>query len=400
MAKVQTQKQDKSKIRSLMGNVVGAGAAVAVAVIALSSTVEAYFHELFVFEDKIFYNIEVVEIYDPEEGEPQNLPVRLVIQDQFGVEFIELPYGQTYGEVSNLKPNNLYDFKIQLKKDAGWITLNTAAVSTYPDLSGAVYEVTTNMDFLSNTTDLIFGVYTQQGIEEIKEMYIEIIVDGVIYKEEVTTGDQKVTIENYKITNRAVTVKLFAQKEGGALVTLHEKEFRFRPFIDASFSFNYTSIETLELKSDLRDDKYKYLVSIFKDNEFIETKEITSSSMMIQVIPYSNYDFIIRAEQRRVIYDLISYQLETKAPPFSITQIYTYTDNSELMVSVFALDPLVYGNPYIFIDGVKTPLTLQHQNNESFIFTLTIPKDLTAFILYLEILNQPNIEYTLDRIGD
>lgn len=400
MAKVQTQKQDKSKIRSLMGNVVGAGAAVAVAVIALSSTVEAYFHELFVFEDKIFYNIEVVEIYDPEEGEPQNLPVRLVIQDQFGVEFIELPYGQTYGEVSNLKPNNLYDFKIQLKKDAGWITLNTAAVSTYPDLSGAVYEVTTNMDFLSNRTDLIFGVYTQQGIEEIKEMYIEIIVDGVIYKEEVTTGDQKVTIENYKITNRAVTVKLFALKESGALVTLHEKEFRFRPFIDASFSFNYTSIETLELKSDLRDDKYKYLVSIFKDNVFIETKEITSSSMMIQVIPYSNYNFIIRAEQRRVIYDLISYQLETKAPPFSITQIYKYTDNSELMVSVFALDPLVYGNPYIFIDGVKTPLTLQHQNNESFIFTLTIPKDLTAFILYLEILNQPNIEYTLDRIGD
>lgn len=400
MAKVQTHKQDKSKIRSLMGNVVGAGAAVAVAVIALSSSVEAYFHELFVFEDKIFYNIEVVEIYDPEEGEPQHLPVRLVIQDQFGVEFIELPYGQTYGEVSNLKPNNLYDFKIQLRKDAGWITLNTAAVSTYPDLSGAVYEVTTNMDFLSNTTDLIFGVYTQKGIEEIKEMYIEIIVDGVIYKEEVTTGDQKVTIENYKITNRAVTVKLFALKEGGALVTLHEKEFRFRPFIDASFSFNYTSIETLELKSDLRDDNYKYLVSIFKDSVFIETKEITSSSMMIQVIPYSNYDFIIRAEQRRVIYDLISYQLETKAPPFSITQIYRYTDNSELMVSVFALDPLVYGNPYILIDGVKTPLVLKHQNNESFIFTLTVPKDLTAFIIYLEILNQPNIEYTLDRIGD
>jgi hypothetical protein len=400
VAKVQTQKQDKSRIRSLMSNVVGAGAAVAVAVIALSSSVEAYFHELFVFEDKIFYNIEVVEIYDPEEGEPQNLPVRLVIQDQFGVEFIELPYGQTYGEVKNLKPNNLYDFKIQLRKDAGWITLTTAAVSTYPDLSGAVYEVSTNMDFLSNTTDLIFGVYTQQGIENISEMYIEIIVDGVIYKKDVTLGDQKVTIENYRITNRAVNVKLFAQKEGGALVTLHEKEFRFRPFINASFSFNYTSIETLELKSELRDDNFKYFVSIFKDDVFVRTLEITSSSMMIQVIPYSNYNFTIRAEQRRVIYDLISFNLETKAPPFSITQIYNYTNDSELMVQVFALDSEVYGAPYIFIDGVKTSLELKHQNNDSFIFTLQIPKDLKSFIIYLEILNQPNIEYTLDRIGD
>lgn len=400
MAKIQTQKKDKSKIRSLMGNVVGAGAAVAVAVFALSSTVEAYFHELFVFEDKIFYNIEVVEVYNPEEGVPQHLPVRLVIQDQFGVEFIDLPYGQTYGEVSNLKPNNLYDFKIQLRKDAGWITISTAAVSTYPDLSGAVYEVSTNMDFLSNKTDLIFGVYTQQGIETISEMYIEIIVDGVIYKEEVTNGDQKVTIENYQISNRAVNVKLFAQKEIGELVLLHEKEFRFRPFINASFSFNYTSIETLELKSELRDNNFKYLISIFKDNVFIETLEITSSSMMIQVVPYSNYNFLIKAEQRRVVYDLISYELETKAPPFAITQIYNYTEDSELMIQVFALDSEIYGTPYMYIDGVKTSLILQHQMSDSYLYTLIIPKDLKAFIIYLEVLNQPNIEYTLDRIGD
>jgi hypothetical protein len=400
MSQTNTSKKSRSKIRSLMGNVVGAGAAVAVVVIALSSSVEAYFRELFVFEDKIIYNIEVVEIYDPEEGEPQNLPIRLVIQDQFGTEFITLLYGQTTGEVSNLKPNNLYEFKIQLKKDVGWITLTSESVSTYPDLAGAVYEVQTNNDYLSNITDLVFSVYVQQGIEKLSEIYLEIIVNGVVYKEELTTGDQKVTIPNFVLTNRSADVTLFAQIENGELVVLHEKEFSFRPYFDSSFSFNYTSIETLEFNATINTRNTRYFLNIFKDGKFVEVKSIETGSLNIQVTPYSNYTFTVVARLSNNVYELLSYQLETQAPPFAITQVYTSDDFKRIQLNLYSLNTEIYHTPYVIIDGILTEFTLVQNLNDTYIYELEIPQSMVSFNIYLKIVDQPNIEYIIDRVGD
>lgn len=383
-----------------MGNVVGAGAAVAVVVVALSSTVEAYFRDLFVFEDKIIYNIEVVEIYDPEEGEPQNLPIRLVIQDQFGTEFIELAYGQTNGEVIDLKPNNLYEFKIQLKKDVGWITLASESVSTYPDLAGAVYEVQTNNDYLSNVTDLVFGVFVQEGIEKLSEIYIEIIVNGVIYKETLTTGDQKVMIPDFILTNRNADVTLYARTEDGELVILHEKEFSFRPYFNSAFSFNYTSLETLEFNADINTKNARYFLNIYKDGEFVEVRSVESGTMNIQVTPYSNYTFTVIARLSNNVYELLTYDLETQAPPFAITQVYTSDDFKRIQLNVYSLNTEIYEKPYVFIDGVLTELILVENLGDTYIFELEIPQSMVSFNIYLQIVGQPTIEYVLDRVGE
>lgn len=393
-------KQKKSKVRSLMGNVVGAGAAVVVVAVALSSTVEAYFRELFVFEDKIIYNIEVVEIYDPEEGEPQNLPIRLVVQDQFGTTFIELTYGQTYGEVPNLKPNNLYNFKIQLQKDVGWITLASESVSTYPDLAGAVYSVDTNMNYLSNKTDLVFNVFVQQGIEELEEVYLEIIVNGVVYKEVLGTGDQQVTIEDFTLNNRSVDVKLYAQIEGADLRLLHEKEFVLRLFVNSQFSFNYTSTETLELISTINTRNFRYFLNIYNEGKFVEVREIKDPTMLIQVKAYSEYTFNIVGRLLNQNYDLLTYNLTTQAPPFAVSLLYEYPTNNLVQLQVYALDSEVFGLPYVFVDGVKVYFTLETQQSDVSIFTLELNKSMVSFNIYLDLIGQPNIEYIIDRIGE
>ena len=393
-------KQKKSKVRSLMGNVVGAGAAVVVVAVALSSTVEAYFRELFVFEDKIIYNIEVVEIYDPEEGEPQNLPIRLVVQDQFGTTFIPLTYGQTYGEVPNLKPNNLYNFKIQLQKDVGWITLASESVSTYPDLAGAVYSVDTNMNYLSNKTDLVFNVFVQQGIEQLEEIYLEIIVSGVVYKESLGTGDQQVTIEDFTLSNRSVDVKLYAQIEGADLRLLHEKEFVLRPFINSQFSFNYTSTETLELISTINTRNYRYFLTIYNEGKFVEVREIKDPTMLIQVKAYSEYSFNIVGRLLNQNYDLLTYNLKTQAPPFGLSLLYEYPTNNLVQLQVYALDSEIFGLPYVFIDGVKVYFTLESQQLDASIFTLELQKNMVSFNIYLDLIGQPNIEYIIDSIGE
>lgn len=400
--KKQEQSQKQSKARSIMSNVVGAGAAVAVAVVALSSTVEAYFRELFVFEDTIFYTVEVVEIYDQEEGEPQNLPVRLVIEDQFDTVYIDLDYGQTSGEINNLSKNNVYQFKIQLQKDVGWITLESTSVNTYDKLNGAVYELTMDEDYRSSTSDLNFGVYVQQGIEILSNLYLEVEYLGSIQTFPLEFGNQNVVIPDFKYTELILETRIFAQVEDGDLLELHNKVFDMRPYFLADINFDYIDTTTMNIHISNTELPFVvgYLYRVTKGDRVIDSGFLQDETTSITVEPYQSYTFEVFGTVNRDTYPLISYSMTTDAPPFAVTQLLRGVDENRLTVNVFEYNSETYDRVYVNIDGVKNYLTTIDTNETMLAAEGWIPLTDGPLNIYLEIKDQPDVEYILDTIEE
>ena len=400
--KQQAQSQKQSKIRSIMSNVVGAGAAVAVAVVALSSSVEAYFKELFVFEDTIFYTVEVIETYDEEQGEPENLPIRLVIEDQFDTVYIDLSYGETTGEVNNLTVNNIYKFKIQIQKDIGWITLESTQVSTYEKLDGAVYNLTMDENYKSSTSDLTFGVFVQEGIEVLSELYLEIEYEGQLQSFPLEYGNQTITIPEFNMTSLSLVTTIYAQVENGELLELHNKVFELRPYFEASIGFDYIDTSTMNITLEQSNQPFNttYIIAVYRSDRLIGTVVLEDSVTSITVEPYQSYSFEVYGSYDSTRYELFQYDMQTDAPPFGIIQLLKGVGENRLTVNVFEYDSTVYGRVYVMIDGETYFLDDVAIQDSMFVAQGWIPLFEGTLNIYLEIKGQPDVEYILETIGE
>ena len=399
--KQQAQSQKQSKIRSIMSNVVGAGAAVAVAVVALSSSVDAYFRELFVFEDTIFYTVEVIETYDEENGDPENLPIRLVIEDQFDTVYYDLSYGETSGEINNLTVNNIYKFKIQIQKDIGWITLESTQVSTYEKLDGAVYDLTMDENYKSSTSDLTFGVFVQEGIEVLSDLYLEIVYEGQLQTFPLTYGNQTVIVPDFSYTSLMLETSIYAQVEDGELLELHNKTFELRPYFEASVGFDYIDTTTMNVTMVFDESSINstYVLLVYKNDRIIDTVILEESLTSISVEPYQSYTFEIYGRYNKERYLLVQYEMQTDTPPFSIIQVLQGVGQNRLTVNVFEYDSSIYGRVYVIIEGETYYLDDIAAQDNMFVAQGWIPLYEGNLNIYLEIIGQPDVEYILETIG-
>jgi len=398
----QANTEKQTKARSLMSNVVGAGAAVAVAVVVLSSTVEAYFRELFVFEDTIFYTVEVVEIYDPEQGEPQNLPVRLVIEDQYDTVYIDLDYGQTSGEINNLTKNNVYRFKIQLQKDVGWITLESTSVNTYEELNGAVYELSMDDNFRVAESDLTLGVFVQKGIETISELYLEVEYLSIVQTFPLVFGDQEIIIPDFSYSDLIIETRVFAQVEDGDLIELHNKIFELRPYFPAEIRFDYIDTTTMNININENDLPFNvgYLYRVLKGDRIVDSGFLLDATTSLTLEPYQSYTFEVIGLYNRESVPLISYSMRTDAPPFAVTQILKGVGENRLTVNVFEYNAETYDRVYVMLDGEKIYLNTLQTNETMLAAEGWIPTFEGSLNIYLEIKDQPDVEYLLDTIEE
>ena len=399
--KQQAQSQKQSKIRSIMSNVVGAGAAVAVAVVALSSSVDAYFRELFVFEDTIFYTVEVIETYDEENGEPENLPIRLVIEDQFDTVYYDLSYGETSGEINNLTVNNIYKFKIQIQKDIGWITLESTQVSTYEKLDGAVYDLNMDENYKSSTSDLTLGVFVQEGIEVLSDLYLEIDYEGQLQTFPLTYGNQTVIVPDFSYTSLMLETSIYAQVEDGELLELHNKTFELRPYFEASVGFDYIDTTTMNVTMVFDESSINstYVLLVYKNDRIIDTVILEESLTSISVEPYQSYTFEIYGRYNKERYLLVQYEMQTDTPPFSIIQELQGVGQNRLTVNVYEYDSSIYGRVYVIIYGETYYLDDIAAQDNMFVAQGWIPLYEGNLNIYLEIIGQPDVEYILETIG-
>lgn len=393
--------QKQSKIRSIMTNVVGAGAAVAVAVVAFSSSVEAYFKELFIFEDTIFYTVEVIESYDEENGEPENLPIRLVVEDQFDTVYIDLSYGESNGEINGLTANNVYTFKIQIRKDIGWITLESEDVSTYEDLSGAVYELEMDENYTEAVSDLTFGVYVQEGIEVLSDLYLDIEYNGVLLTFPLEYGDQKVTLESFNYTTLTITASIYAQIEDGELVELHSKDFQLRPYFDSSIAFDYKN-DMMHISIEEKETPFNsiYRVIVYKEGKRIDSELLNEPLTSVSVEPYQTYRFEVYGVYGPLSYLLVEYEMETQTPPFAIIQVLEGVSGYRLTVNVFEYDFETYNGLYVIIDEQRYDIDLYEFLDSMYVFQDWVPIFEGSLTIYLEINDQPDVEYILETIGE
>ena len=210
----------QEKVKRLMGNVVGAGASVAVvaAVASFTISVEASFLNVTVFQNRAFYQLEVREIVEiegsgeiPEDTpDPINTPVRLRVQNQWDDFFLPLIYGYNEGFIEPLRPNQQYTLTIELEQAISWSTLDSISFNTQPTNVAVISDVIETTSPLNPLSQLSVSVLTQNGGTPPDAWTLVLTYGDTFIEQPLNVGENLINFENLSHVNAPIELEVFA----------------------------------------------------------------------------------------------------------------------------------------------------------------------------------------------
>jgi hypothetical protein len=244
----------QSKAKRLMSNLTGAGASVAVvtAVASMTVSVQAQFLNVSVFENKAFYQVEVVETITiegsgslSEDAEvPTQQPVRMRVQNQWDDFVISLLYGINEGFIEPLRENQSYTLTVEMEGSLGWRTLDTYTFNTRPRTNGVISQLVENTTPLSDTTSLTASVFTQNGPVEATNWYVDLTYGSIRQQKPLSIGANEIKWLDLPHQNAIANLEVFATVDGvERLITT--RAFETTPFVDAFIEFSFPTFTTL-----------------------------------------------------------------------------------------------------------------------------------------------------------
>lgn len=248
----------QSKAKRLMSNLTGAGASVAVvtAVASMTVSVQAQFLDVSVFENKAFYQVQVVETITiegsgslAEDAEvPTQQPVRMRVRNQWDDFVISLLYGLNEGFIEPLRENQSYTLTVEMEGSLGWRTLDTYTFNTRPRTNGVISQLLEITTPLSDTTSLTASVFTQDGPVEATNWYVDLTYGNVRQQQPLSIGTNEIEWLDLPHQNAIANLEVFATVDGvERLITT--RAFETTPFVDASIEFSFPTFTTLRVET-------------------------------------------------------------------------------------------------------------------------------------------------------
>jgi hypothetical protein len=285
----------QSKAKRLMSNLTGAGASVAVvtAVASMTVSVQAQFLNVSVFENKAFYQVEVVETITiegsgslAEDAEvPTQQPLRMRVQNQWDDFVISLLYGVNEGFIEPLRENQSYTLTVEMEGSLGWRTLDTYTFNTRPRTNGVISQLIENTTPLSNTTSLTASVFTQDGPVEATNWYVDLTYGNIRQQQPLVVGANQIQWLDLPHQNADANLQVFATVDGiERLIT--SRSFETTPFVDASIEFSFPTFTTLRVET-FEDSTYvgaTYDIQLSSTQPLVTTTvyPLTSSPLLIE----------------------------------------------------------------------------------------------------------------------
>jgi len=276
----------QSKAKRLMRNFTGAGASVAVvtAVASMTVSVQAKFLDVTVFENKAYYQVEVVETITiegsgslAEDAEvPTQQSVRMRVQNQWDDFVISLLYGFNEGVIEPLRANQSYTLTVEMEGSIGWRTLDTYTFNTRPRTNSVVSQLVENTTPLSEKTSFTSSIFTQDGTVEATNWYAELAYGNIRQKQSLIIGDNDINWLNLPHQNADANLQVFATLDGvEKLITT--RTFQTIPFVDANMILSFPTYTSLRVET--TEDPY------YQDATYaIEVTSIQSSGSVNQTL--------------------------------------------------------------------------------------------------------------------
>lgn len=248
----------QSKAKRLMSNLTGAGASVAVvtAVASMTVSVQAQFLNVSVFENKAFYQVEVVETITiegsgslSEDAEvPTQQPVRMRVQNQWDDFVVSLLYGVNEGFIEPLRENQSYTLTVELEGSLGWRTLDTYTFNTRPRTNGVISQLLEDTTPLNETTSFTASVFTQDGPVEATNWYVDLAYGNIRQQQPLVIGANEIEWLDLPHQNANANLEVYATVDG-VVKLITTRSFETTPFVDASIEFSFPTFTTLRVET-------------------------------------------------------------------------------------------------------------------------------------------------------
>jgi hypothetical protein len=246
----------QNKAKRFMRNLTGVSASVAVvtAVASMTVSVQGQFLNVSVFENKAFYQVEIVETITiegsgslAEDAEvPTQQPVRMRVQNQWDDFVISLLYGVNEGFIEPLRENQSYTLTIEMEATLGWRTLDTYTFNTRPRTNSVISQLTESTSPLSETTSFEASVFTQDGPVEATNWYLELNYGTINLQQSLDIGTNLVGWVDLPHQNAIASLNVFATVDAvEKLIT--SRSFETTPFVDANIDFSFPSLTNLRI---------------------------------------------------------------------------------------------------------------------------------------------------------
>lgn len=248
----------QSKAKRLMTNLTGASASVAVvtAVASMTVSVQGQFLNVSVFENKAFYQVEVVETITiegsgslAEDAEvPTQQPVRMRVQNQWDDFVISLLYGFNEGFIEPLRENQSYTLTIEMEASLGWRTLDTYTFNTRPRTNGVVSQLLETTTPLSDTTSFEASILTQDGPIVATNWFAELHYGNIRQQQPLEIGSNQIQWLNLPHQNAMASIDVYATVDGTEKV-ITNRQFETIPFVEADINLSFPNLTTLKVET-------------------------------------------------------------------------------------------------------------------------------------------------------
>ena len=343
----------QSKAKRLMRNLTGAGASVAVvtAVASMTVSVQAQFLDVSVFENKAFYQVEVVETITiegsgslAEDAEvPTQQPVRMRVQNQWDDFVISLLSGLNEGFIEPLRENQSYTLSVEMEGSLGWRTLDTYTFNTRPRTNGVISQLLEDTTPLNETTSFTASVFTQDGPVEATHWYVDLTYGNIRQKQPLVIGANEIEWLDLPHQNANANLEVFANVDGvEKLITT--RSFETTPFVDATIDFSFPSLTTLRVETtqDLSFENATYAVEVSSVEPLVTPTVYpqTTSSLLIENLVQGetyNLSWIMTYQDDLGKDRMLSLMEKTIAPiltPIFVLSIYNTNSNTQFDLTI------------------------------------------------------------------
>lgn len=373
---------NQNKIKRLMGQVVGvsAGATVVFATAAaVSISLQATFIDVAVFEDRAFYQLEVIEtVTVSEEGEASEVveteaeTVRLRVQNQWDDISIPLLYGYNEGFIEPLRSNQDYTLTIEVERALGWTTLDTYFFNTTPKTVATISNPVFSTTSINPLMDLELNILTQKAANDEVTFYGTVLSPTIEVTFDLDLGENLVSLPDLSHRNETLIVEIYASGSTGPTL-LTTREFKTPEYINASIDFSFPTLTTLNIDADLDTSSFEninYGIRLYQGETLVNTFIFNSGGMLTIENLVENNDYSVEW--------YFSYQIGS--------------GRKEVLIDQYEIRPIAMPLFVLDIQNVGQQQRLG----------LTIDKDLeyqSIQLLYRDATRLETFSFTIDQVG-
>lgn len=404
LAKKNINKQKKSKIKELFSRLTVGGASVATVVVVTATSFFVDDFNIETFSDTIYYEtyIEPTEITYPENVDPNDPDVEIVIEDvelrlrlssQFGEVYFPMVLYENKGKITDLNPNTNYELTVQHYNGFQWVALKSQNVRTDIENKASIVNIKESGLLTDDIRSLEVLIYTEFEPEKVRN--VRLVVETSETKTyPLIQGENTILLEDinhieivkfdiiYDILEDEVWIETFMDRQA----------YKMQPYFEFNYKATINSLDVQMLTSINSIDEYQYFLYIDR----------TSTSERIDNIEVFNFINYVDLEKIRIfakhleqeeIYQITTIDL-TKYRKFPI--VFTELDNQYTLTIIDELERIesLY---YYDEQGIKTRWVHSDVQDNVYLYEL-FNKVITTIEITLK--NDPNAIYTIEIKGE